>query len=258
MTQTMTRLGAWPVRAAATLAAVALLGGGLLPAQRAAAEPRPGAGNGTLSIVKSTVTPGGTITLKGTGFDQRPAGGYLAYKLNDGALRFTDGGPDGTVDGTGTVYTRKAANLPNASGTFTVRLKVPASLTPNSNARTYWVRLLAGNDGGPTASKYVHVTVVKFSSTTKASFDSNTRKKSKKGTAKVTVKASGVSRPTGKVTVLDGKKSVGSGTLASKHKGVIKIKLKKKLKKGTHKLTVKYAGTGLVKASSKTYTVKVK
>ncbi|MFT4294075.1 MAG: Ig-like domain-containing protein [Micropruina sp.] len=258
MTMNVThRAGRWSIRTAATLAAVALLGGGLMPAQRAVAAPRPEAGNGTLTIVKATVTPGGTITIKGTGFDRRPSGGFLAYKLNDGALKFATGKPDGTLDASGTVTTTKAANLPDASGSFSVKLTVPSDLEPNSDASTYWVRLLAGNDGGSLASKYVHFTVVKFSSTTKASFDSKTKKKSSKGTAKVTVKTAGTSKPTGTVTVLDGTKTIATGKLASKNKGVIKIKLPK-LKKGKHTLTVKYAGTGLVNGSSKAYKLTVK
>lgn len=258
-TNSVTRpgLGRWAARLVATGAALALLGGGLLPQQSAAAAPRPEAGNGTLSISKVEVTPGGTITLKGTGFDQRPAGGFLSYKLNDGALKFTTGKPDGTLDASGTVTTKNAANLPNASGSFSVRLTVPTTLKPNGNASTYWVRLLAGNDGGPLASKYVHFTVVKFGSKTTASFDSKTKKKSTKGTAKVTVSTSATSKPTGIVRISEGKKTLAKGKLATKNKGVIKLKLPK-LKKGKHTLKVSYAGTGTIKSSTKTYTLTVK
>ncbi len=248
----------WAARALATGAALALLGGGLLPQQSAAAaEPRPEAGNGKLTIAKVEVTPGGTITLNGTGFDRRPSGGFLSYKLNDGALQFTSGAPDGVLDPPGTVKTTKAANLPNASGSFSVKLTVPRTLVPNSKSTTYWVRLLAGNDGGSLASKYVHFTVVKFSSSVKASFDSKTKKSTTNGTASVAVSTSATSRPTGLVTILDGKKTIAKGTLATKHKGALKIKLPK-LKKGNHTLTVKYAGTGLIKSTSKAYKVTVK
>lgn len=254
---TRPRSGRRSVRLIAAAAVLALVGGGMLPQQSAQAAPRPQAGNGTLTIAKATVTPGGTITLDGTGFDQRPAGGFLSYKLNDGALQFTSGAPDGTVDPTGTVTTAKPANLPGASGSFSVKLTVPATLEPNADGTAYWVRLLAGNDGGSIASKYVHFTVVKFSSSTKASFDSKTKKKSSKGTAKVTVSTAGSSKPTGAVSILDGKKTIAKGTLASKHKGVISLKLPK-LKKGKHTLTVKYAGTGRIGASSKSYSITVK
>ncbi|MFT4217898.1 MAG: Ig-like domain-containing protein [Micropruina sp.] len=260
MTQNLTRqrVGQWSARLAATTAAVALLGGSLLPPQQAvAAEPRPENGEGTLSISKVTVTPGGTITIKGKGFEQRPSGGYLSYKLNDGALKFTTGKPNGTVDDSGTVTTKKKANLPDKSGSFSVKLTIPADLEPNSNAGTYWVRLLAGNDGGSLASKFVHFTVVKFSSKTKASFDAKTKKKSSTGTAKVTVKTPESSKPTGAVSILDGTTTIATGTLASKNKGVIKVKLPK-LTKGKHTLTVTYEGTSRVNASSKSYKITVK
>lgn len=77
-----------------------------------------------------------------------------------------------------------------------------------------------------------------------------TKKKSSKGTAKVTVSTSATSKPTGTVNVLGSSKTIAKGELASKNKGVIKIKLPK-LKKGKHTLTVSYAGTDKVKASSK-------
>lgn len=250
--------GRWAARALATGAALALLGGGLLSQQSAAAAaPRPEAGKGKLTISKVAVTPGGTITINGTGFDQRPAGGFLSYKLNDGALQFTSGGPDGVLDPPGTVKTTKAANLPNASGSFSVKLTIPKTLAPNSNPTTYWVRLLAGNDGGSLASKYVHFTVVKFSSTVKASFDSKTKKRTTNGTATVTVSTSATSKPTGTVSILEGKKTLAKGNLATKNKGVIKIKLPK-LKKGKHTLKVKYAGTSTINTSTKTYTLTVK
>ncbi|MFT3860134.1 Ig-like domain-containing protein [Micropruina sp.] len=258
-TDTVTRagLGRWATRLVATGAAIALLGGGLLPQHRAVAAPRPETGNGTLTIATVEVTPGGTITLIGTGFDQRPSGGFLAYKLNDGALRFTSGKPDGTVDAAGTVTTTKAANVPDASGSFSVQLTIPATLAPNDDPSAYWVRLLAGNDGGTLASKYLHFTVVKFSSKVKASFSAKTKNKKKKGTAKVTVSTSATSKPTGTVTVVDGSTTIATGKLTSKKKGVISITLPK-LKKGKHTLTVNYAGTDLVKASTKSYTLSVK
>lgn len=259
MTQNVTRpqAGRRSIRLIATAAAMALLGGSLLAQPSAQAAPRPEAGNGTLAIAKATVTPGGTITLTGTGFDPRPAGGFLSYKLNDGALPFTSGKPDATVDASGTVTSTKASNLPNASGSFSVKLTVPKTLEPNPDGTAYWVRLLAGNDGGSLASKYVHFTVVKFSSATKASFNSKTKKKSSKGTAKVTVSTADTSRPTGAVSILDGTKTIAKGTLASKHKGVLSLKLPK-LKKGKHTLTVQYAGTSRVNASSKAYKITVK
>lgn len=61
--------------------------------------------------------------------------------------------------------------------------------------------------------------------------------------------------PTGKVVAKEGKKVVGKATLKS---GKAVITLVKKLKKGTHKITVKYAGTPSLKGSSAKVTVKKK
>ena len=72
-TNSVTRpgLGRWATRLVATGAAIALLGGGLLPQQSAVAAPRPEAGNGTLTISKVEVTPGGTITTRSGSAPQR-------------------------------------------------------------------------------------------------------------------------------------------------------------------------------------------
>ncbi|WP_193606761.1 carboxypeptidase-like regulatory domain-containing protein [Nocardioides lijunqiniae] len=77
----------------------------------------------------------------------------------------------------------------------------------------------------------------------------------KKGTFTVTVKAPGVPKPTGKITVLKGKKVVGKGVIVAKKKGVVVIKLK--LKKGKHKLTIVYAGTATVAGSKKVVKIKL-
>ncbi|MCW2850975.1 MAG: hypothetical protein JWM84_639 [Nocardioides sp.] len=77
----------------------------------------------------------------------------------------------------------------------------------------------------------------------------------KKGTFTVTVKVPGLPKPTGKVTVLKGKKVVGKGVVVAKKRGVVVIKLK--LKKGKHKLTIVYAGTATVAGSKKVVTIKL-
>lgn len=63
----------------------------------------------------------------------------------------------------------------------------------------------------------------------------------KKGRLTVVVKLAGLNKPLGSFVVLDGKKKVGKATLKPKNKGKAKIKLKK-LKRGKHKLTVRYSG----------------
>ncbi|MCD4532706.1 carboxypeptidase regulatory-like domain-containing protein [Nocardioides sp. cx-169] len=79
--------------------------------------------------------------------------------------------------------------------------------------------------------------------------------KFKKGKLTVTVKVPGVPKPTGRITVFDGKKKVGTFKLSAKSKGKGVIKLK--LKKGKHKLTIKYVGPGAVKPGKKVLKIKV-
>lgn len=63
----------------------------------------------------------------------------------------------------------------------------------------------------------------------------------KKGKLTVVVKVAGLKKPTGSIVVLDGRKKVGKAALKAKSKGKAVLKLKK-LKKGTHKLTISYGG----------------
>jgi ABC-type phosphate transport system substrate-binding protein len=74
---------------------------------------------------------------------------------------------------------------------------------------------------------------------------------SKKAKVTITVKAaSGSAKPTGKIELMLGKKSVGTGTLK---KGKVTITVKgSSLKKGKNKITVKYVVKGSFKAPSKT------
>lgn len=86
------------------------------------------------------------------------------------------------------------------------------------------------------------------------------KKRVKKGSrVKVTVRVNvaGMKSPTGKVVIRDGKKVIKRVTVKTSHKGTVTVKLPK-LKVGKHKISVRYAGTGRVKASSsKTVTLRV-
>ncbi|MCS5479649.1 YncE family protein [Corynebacterium sp. YIM 101645] len=119
-----------------------------------------GNGAGTLTLKEEkNYKSGDIITLVGTGFEKRPDKGSLAYKLNDGALRFEadQAGSDvAEVDGTGTAYVDDVAALPDAAGNFEARLKLPTFAADGQ----YGIRLLAGNDGGAGASKFVIFNVV--------------------------------------------------------------------------------------------------
>ncbi len=101
-----------------------------------------------------------------------------------------------------------------------------------------------------------NLAVVKVKSSIKAVADKNAKKHTKKGKIKVTVSAS--VRPTGKVTIYDGKKKIGTATLKTSNKGVVTVKIKKLSKKGKHKIKITYSGSSTVLASSRTLTIKVK
>ncbi|WP_017934621.1 Ig-like domain repeat protein [Nocardioides sp. Iso805N] len=77
----------------------------------------------------------------------------------------------------------------------------------------------------------------------------------KSSSKKLTLTLAGVTTVPGKVKVYDGKKLIGTATVKN---GKVVVKLKKKLAKGKHKLTVKYAGSATVAKFSKTVKVKVK
>ena len=141
------------------------------------------------------------------------------------------------------------------NGTVKVAVTIPArALTPG----TYSLGLAYGGDGHVQASSgTVRLTVTKATSTVTLK-TAKKGKTSKRAKATVTVKASGVTSLTGKVTVYDGKKKLVKATLkASKH-GKVTVKLPR-LKKGKHKLTVVYAGSSTVaKSTSKVVKVNVK
>lgn len=82
-----------------------------------------------------------------------------------------------------------------------------------------------------------------------------TAKKNKAVSLSVSVSSTSMGGPVpGKVTVKEGKKTLGSATLKN---GKAKVNLGK-LKKGKHKVTVTYAGTTAVKGSSAKTTITVK
>ncbi|UYM07211.1 Ig-like domain-containing protein [Solicola gregarius] len=76
----------------------------------------------------------------------------------------------------------------------------------------------------------------------------------KKTRAKVNVSVRSTGKATGKVRVMEGKKTLGA---AAVKKGKATVTLKKFAKPGKHKLTIKYAGNKSVKASMVKRTIKV-
>lgn len=94
---------------------------------------------------------------------------------------------------------------------------------------------------------------VKYASTTKATTATTAYGKTPK--LAVTVTGSHGVKPTGKVTVKDGTTVLGTGTLDAS--GKVTVSLSNHLKVATHSLSVSYAGTSKLNASSTTVSLKI-
>ncbi|WP_110206699.1 Ig-like domain repeat protein [Nocardioides daejeonensis] len=133
-----------------------------------------------------------------------------------------------------------------ASGTATLTLPADVAVGTQTVAVAY-----AGNATYGTGTATAELAVSKGITSLKSAFAKKI-KKNKKASGKVTVTIPGSAlKASGKVTVKEGKKVLGTGTLKA---GVAKVTLKS-LKKGKHKLTVSFAGNGNLKAASATVTV---
>lgn len=141
--------------AVATVAAGALSISSLAVAQSAfAATPRPGTGDGTLTIENTTVEPQGTLKVKGTGFKQNKS---LCFKLDDSNDIFkVEEQTDATVASGGAVCAQTEDHLPDANGNFSLDLKLPQGLALGG----HWIRLL---DSNPVVSKYAEFTIAEVS-----------------------------------------------------------------------------------------------
>lgn len=166
MTSTSTPRGRrTPLRVVGALATAALLGvaslsAAALPAHALDGLPTaPGTGEGSITIQPGTTTSDATITVSGSGFVERPADGFLAFKINDGKnpdLKLpADGQTQGTADASGTLTVSDPSHLPNEDGTFSVDITLPTF--PEDGE--YWIRVLGGNDGGEAVSKWAAFTV---------------------------------------------------------------------------------------------------
>ncbi|AEI10855.1 S8 family serine peptidase [Cellulomonas gilvus] len=151
-----------------------------------------------------------------------------------GSVKFSD---NGTVVATVPVSAGKAV----AKVAFSVGAhKLKATFVPSSGAAL-----------GST-SPVVQLTVTKSKTTTKLALSATTVKKGQ--TVKATVTVTGAtSAPSGKVTIKDGGKVIGTGTLSvSGLTGKVTVTLPKTLAVGKHTLTASYAATGKTMSSSAT------
>ncbi|AEI10574.1 Ig-like domain repeat protein [Cellulomonas gilvus] len=155
------------------------------------------------------------------------------------------------VPGTVTFFdgTTKLGTVSIASGKTTAALAIKATKTAYALKAVYAPAGAATVKGSTSA--VVKVAVAK--ATAKLAVTAPTSiAKGKAATVKVTVTATGVS-PTGKVTVKEGAKVLGTATLKA-GKATLTVK---GLKVGSHKLVVTYAGSATVAKASVTKTVKV-
>ncbi|WP_182525461.1 Ig-like domain repeat protein [Nocardioides dongkuii] len=124
--------------------------------------------------------------------------------------------------------------------------------------RTLSVRVTATRAGhAPASAGSAAVPVAKLVSTTRVRLAKTSIKAGKKAVLTITVAASGLAGPAGRVVVYDGKKKLLTVSLAAARKGVLTVTLMK-LKKGKHRLSAAFLGGPTVGASaSKVVTLKV-
>lgn len=144
-----------------------------------------------------------------------------------------------------------------APGSGKAALKLPATLPAGRHQITATFTPAKGATGyKPGTSTARTITVLKASSGTRISGLASKIKAKKRASVTVRVLVSGIKAPAARVRVYDGSKLIGTATLRSN--GTVKIKLPK-LKKGSHKISVRYDGTSNVtgsKSAAKKVTVR--
>lgn len=189
----------------------------------------------------------GTTKYEFTGANRAPSATTVSAKTTSGkTLRVTLKGSD--ADGDALTYTTPASSGATVVGnrlTFVVAKNFAGHKT-----LSYTV-----SDGSDSATGKVKISVGKANTGTRATLSP------KHATSKSRIKISATINSTGKVEgafvrVYEGKRLLGSGHVGANHK--VRIKLSKKLKKGTHKLRTSYRGNGYTNVSQYTVRVKIK
>ena len=115
--------------------------------------PRPVRGQGTLTIEEKNYKPGDVVTVKGTGFTPRGAGGFLNFKLNLNQMHWaTDQSAGAGLTGATGTELRLPTSLDD--GTFETQLVLPTT-DPQGNplkSGKYEIRALGGEDTKEIAS----------------------------------------------------------------------------------------------------------
>ncbi|WP_161962456.1 M4 family metallopeptidase [Nocardioides speluncae] len=163
-------------------------------------------------------------------------------------------GPSGSDVPSGTVVVKKGSSTLGTvtlSATGTGSLTLPKTLAVGTNTLTL---NYSGDANYDAATGTAKATVVKATSKTTATVKPTSVKKGNKFVVTAKVTATGVT-PTGSVKIFKGTRLLASGKLVG---GTVKITVGTgSLSVGSHKLTVKYAGSTTVAASQGSVTIKV-
>jgi hypothetical protein len=119
------------------------------------------------------------------------------------------------------------------------------------------VRVTASARAASTSAVSTGVAVPKLAAKASVKFDKSASNHKKKGKVTVKISVTGVSAPTGTITVLDGKKKLAKVTLTVSKKGVAVAKLPK-LSKKKHSISVVYSGTSSIAGKTVKISLKVK
>ncbi|MET0525849.1 MAG: carboxypeptidase regulatory-like domain-containing protein [Nocardioides sp.] len=222
--------------------------------------------------VPSSPSASGVIHVTGTPTDNVRNKTLTALQVARGILR-TGGGAalaDGSVTTfrwTGSAWTKYATVATGPDGGFEAAVPPSATVTFQFSRTGYQTRFLGGSTAkpaSPTPANSVQtaasgdvdldpevqvLNVAKVSSTTAAKLAKAKITVGKSTKVTITVKAPGVSAPTGKVQVHDGKKLLKTVTIAAAKRGVVVVALTRPAK-GKHKISATYLGSDTVGGST--------
>ncbi|MFK0281836.1 Ig-like domain repeat protein [Streptomyces sp. NPDC090499] len=205
--------------------------------------------NGSVSVAKHAKLGG----LEESGVDANvPGAPTVKSTVGDGSLKLSWTAPAATA----LPVTDYKITLTGSDGSLVAVKDVAASATSYSftglTNGTYTATVTANNLNG-TGAAATWTGAVKYASKTVAT--AATTAYGKVPRVAVTVTGSHGVKPTGKVTVKDGTTVVGTGTLDSS--GKVSIGLSNHLKVATHSLSVSYAGSSSLNASSTLVSLKI-
>lgn len=203
--------------------------------------------NGSINLAKHAKVGGLEIAGLTT-----PGAPVLKSAVGDASVKLTWTAPSPAPAQPVTDY---RVTLKDADGGVVATKDVPASTTTYSftglTTGTYTATVAAATVVG-TGTEASWTGTVKYASTTKATAATTAYGKIPK--VAVTVTGSHSVAPTGKVTVKEGSTTLGTGTLSG---GKVTLGLSNHLKVGTHSLTVSYAGSTQLNASSAKVALKI-